>query len=70
MKYVLVSAAPSGPPQDVAAVPLSSTTVHVTWNDVLVDETNGVLTDYEVLAYIVRVPIYPSCTELTESSRK
>ena len=39
---------PSGPPQDVVAVATSSRTVHVTWNDVLAAERNGVLTEYEV----------------------
>lgn len=43
--------APSGPPQDVTAVVISPRTVQVTWNDVLVAERNGVLTEYEVIIF-------------------
>ena len=43
--------APSGPPQDVTAVVISPRTVQVTWNDVLVAERNGILTEYEVIIF-------------------
>lgn len=43
--------APSGPPQDVTAVAISSRTVQVTWNDVLEAERNGILTEYEVIIF-------------------
>ena len=43
-----IGAAPSGVPQDVTAVTLSSTAVHVTWSDVLTEQRNGVLQEYEV----------------------
>ena len=53
---ISIAEAPSGPPQDVAAVATSSRTVRVTWSDVLATERNGVLTEYEVhirTSYIV-----------------
>lgn len=46
----LIAAAepPSGAPQDVTATTCSSTTVYVTWSDVLTDQRNGVLQEYEI----------------------
>ena len=45
---IVVHVAPSGPPRDVTAGAISSTAVHVQWNDVLDEDRNGVLIDYEV----------------------
>ena len=41
--------APSGPPRNVAVEVLSSTEVHVEWDDVVDFERNGVIIFYEVM---------------------
>lgn len=41
-------AAPSAPPLNVSSLTLSSTTVHVSWDEVPAVERNGIITEYQV----------------------
>ena len=42
--------APAGFPQNLTALTLTSTAISISWNKVLVDETNGIITQYNVTA--------------------
>ena len=42
--------APAGFPQNLTALTLNSTAISVSWNEVLVNETNGIITQYNVTA--------------------
>ena len=39
---------PSGPPQNVRALPLSSTSIRVMWNPPLLSQRNGIISHYTV----------------------
>ena len=46
----LLPLAPAGFPQNLAALTLNSTAITVLWDNVLVNETNGIITQYNVTA--------------------
>ena len=48
--FILFFVAPAGFPQNLAAQTLNSTAITVSWDEVLVNETNGIITQYNVTA--------------------
>ena len=59
--------APAGFPQNLTVLTLNSTAITVSWDDVLVDEANGIITQYNVTAVpdksfadVVEIPVNTS----------
>ena len=48
--FILFFVAPAGFPQNLTVETLNSTAITVSWDDVLVDEANGIITQYNVTA--------------------
>ena len=54
MIYFIMPTVPSGPPQNVTAIATSTTSISVSWEAPLLNETNGIIRAYRIRYFIQR----------------